>query len=90
MKRWIAILTLLCALVLTGCGRETSVDGTVTAVEESRFTMVTDEGMEVIVNGATADWPVVAENARIRVYFNGVMTLSLPGQIGAQLIVTAE
>ena len=33
MKRWIAILALLCALVLTGCGRETSVDGTVTAVD---------------------------------------------------------
>ena len=70
--------------------RATALTGTVTAVEESRFTMVTDEGMEVIVNGATADWPVVAENAHIRVYFNGVMTLSLPGQIGAQLIVTAE
>ncbi|MGN0779219.1 MAG: hypothetical protein ACI4MJ_08745 [Aristaeellaceae bacterium] len=70
--------------------RATALTGTVTAVEESRFTMLTDEGMEVIVNGTTADWPVVAEDARIRVYFNGVMTLSLPGQIGAQLIMAAE
>ena len=41
MKRWIAILTLLCALVLTGCGRETSVDGTVTAVDYDEDGVVT-------------------------------------------------
>ena len=33
MKRWIAMLILLFALVLTGCSRETSVDGTVMAVD---------------------------------------------------------
>lgn len=41
MKRWIAILTLLCALVLTGCGRETSVDGTVTAADYDEDGLVT-------------------------------------------------
>ena len=64
--------------------------GTVSALEEGRFLMVTDEGMEVAVNCALADWPVVQENARVRVYFNGAMTMSLPGQIGALLIVAAE
>ena len=64
--------------------------GTVSALEEGRFLMVTDEGMEVAVNCTLADWPVVTENARVRVYFNGAMTMSLPGQIGALLIVAAE
>ena len=49
MKRWIAILTLLCALVLTGCGRETSVDGTVTAVDYD------DDGIMTALTLCTSD-----------------------------------
>ena len=49
MKRWIAILTLLCVLVLTGCGRETSVDGTVTAVDYD------DDGIMTALTLCTSD-----------------------------------
>ncbi|MGN1019126.1 MAG: hypothetical protein ACI4O7_02030 [Aristaeellaceae bacterium] len=70
--------------------RSVAMTGTVTALEENRFLMVTGEGMEVAVNCTLADWPAVAENARVRVYFSGAMTMSLPGQIGALLIVAAE
>ena len=49
MKRWITILALLCALVLTGCGRETSVDGTVTAVDYD------DDGVVTALTLCTSD-----------------------------------
>ena len=76
MKRWIAILTLLCALVLTGCGRETSVDGTVTAVDYDEdgimtaLTLCTSDGkteqVELTESTGLFSWVEGTDRADIR------------------------
>ena len=59
--------------------------GTVSAVEEGGF-MLAAEGEEIRVNAEKALMEGVTEGATVTVYFNGAMTMSLPAQIGAEMI----
>lgn len=60
--------------------------GEVTEAGEGYFMLLADDGELLRVN-ADAAQPV---GSRVKVYFNGAMTMSLPAQIGAELIVPAQ
>lgn len=66
-----------------GCYART---GAIVELTENGFTL--DDGMEIIQVNATAEQLVGLEpGSQVTVYFNGAMTMSLPAQIGAELIV---
>lgn len=65
--------------------------GAIVELTESGFTL--DDGMEIIeVHAEAALLSGLETGDTVKVYFNGAMTMSLPAQIGAELIVpyTAE
>ena len=66
-----------------GCYVRTGVVG---AVEEGGF-MLSAEGEEIRVNAEASVMEGVAEGMTVTVYFNGAMSMSLPAQIGAEIIV---
>ncbi len=57
--------------------------GEVSAITEETFTLTTDDGEEIIVNATAEQIELLVEGDRKSVYFDGVMTLSLPAQISA-------
>ncbi len=63
-----------------------AIRGTVSDVEESRFMLNTEEGM-FLVNASAEMMERVKDGANVMVYGNGTMTMSLPAQIGAELII---
>ncbi len=67
--------------------RATAFDGVVGEVQEGSFALTRDDGELVIVNAPEALMADVTAGARLRVYFSGAMTMSLPAQIGAAYIV---
>ncbi len=62
--------------------------GKVTEVTEDGFMLNTQENGDVWVHAAEDLLNLVQAEGEVTVYFNGVMTLSLPGQINAAWIVT--
>lgn len=64
--------------------------GTVSQLTEDGFLLTTEEAGDVQVNALAEQLEGVEENAEVTVYFNGVMTMSLPGQISAAWIVIPE
>jgi len=62
--------------------------GKVTEVTEDGFMLNTQENGDVWVHAAEDLLSLVQAEGEVTVYFNGVMTLSLPGQINAAWIVT--
>lgn len=81
------------AAIKVGCYSRT---GIISAVEEGRFTLTTALGEEIwvntlpgqmAVNQETDEQVALTDGAKMTVYFNGAMTMSLPAQIGAELIV---
>lgn len=67
--------------------RANAFDGVVSEVQENSFTLTRDDGEPIIVNAPDTLMANVTDGARLRVYFNGAMTMSLPAQIGATYIV---
>ena len=67
--------------------RATAFDGVVSDVQKDSFSLTRDDGELVIVNATEALMADVTNGARLRVYFSGAMTMSLPTQIGATYIV---
>ncbi len=66
------------------------VEGFVAEIMEDAFLLTGDTlHGEVIVN-MTEDMPTVMLGAPVLVFFDGIMTMSLPGQITAREIITAE
>lgn len=63
--------------------------GQVTAMGDTYF-MLKTEFDEIQVNCTAEQLAQVTEGAQVTVYFSGAMTMSLPAQIGAELIVVAE
>lgn len=63
--------------------------GQVTAMGDAYF-MLKTEFDEIQVNCTAEQLAQVTEGAQVTVYFSGAMTMSLPAQIGAELIVVAE
>lgn len=63
--------------------------GQVTAMGDAYF-MLKTELDEIQVNCTAEQLAQVSEGAQVTVYFSGAMTMSLPAQIGAELIVVAE
>lgn len=63
--------------------------GQVTAIGDTYF-MLQTEFDEIQVNCTAEQLAQVTEGAQVTVYFSGAMTMSLPAQIGAELIVVAE
>lgn len=60
--------------------------GAIVELTENGFTL--DDGMEILQVNATAEQVSGLEpGSQVTVYFNGAMTMSLPAQIGAELIV---
>ena len=69
-----------------GCYAHTGVVGQVT---DGQFTLITDT--EVLMVNAPADMLAdIATDMTVTVYSNGAMTMSLPAQIGAELITATE
>ena len=69
-----------------GCYAHTGVVGQVT---DGQFTLITDT--EVLMVNAPADMLAdIATDMTVTVYSNGAMTMSLPAQIGAELITAIE
>lgn len=64
-------------------------EGQVTAIGDTYF-MLKTEVDEIQVNCTAEQLAQVTEGAQVTVYFSGAMTMSLPAQIGAELIVVAE
>lgn len=64
-------------------------EGQVTAIGDTFF-MLKTEFDEIQVNCIAEQLTQVTEGAQVTVYFSGAMTMSLPAQIGAELIVVAE
>lgn len=69
-----------------GCYVLTGVVGDIT---EEGFTLTTDMEM-VIVNAPSDLLALVEDGAKVNVYFNGAMTMSLPAQIGAESITPVQ
>lgn len=69
-----------------GCYVLTGVVGDIT---EEGFTLTTDMEM-VIVNAPSDLLALVEDGAKVNVYFNGAMTMSLPAQIGAESITPIQ
>ena len=65
--------------------------GEIAEMNQHGFLLHPDEGIdEVQVNAPDALLEGLEPGSRVTVYFSGAMTMSLPGQIGAELIVPAE
>ena len=60
--------------------------GVVAERTEDTFMLQCDDGEVIRVNYATQPRGM-ADGSRVKVYFNGAMTMSLPAQIGAELIL---
>ncbi len=66
-----------------GCYART---GAIVELTENGFTL--DDGLEIIqVNAQASLLAGLEPGSQVTVYFNGAMTMSLPAQIGAELIV---
>ena len=65
--------------------------GEIAEMNQNGFLLHPDEGMDAVqVNAPDELLQGLKPGSRVTVYFNGAMTMSLPGQIGAGLIVPAE
>ena len=65
--------------------------GEIAEMNQNGFLLHPDEGMDAVqVNAPGELLEGLKPGSRVTVYFNGAMTMSLPGQIGAGLIVPAE
>ena len=64
-------------------------EGEVSEIGEDFFMLRTD-AEELQVNCTADQLAGLETGAKVKVYFSGAMTMSLPAQIGADLIVTAE
>lgn len=62
--------------------------GTVSQLGENGFMLTTETVGDVWVNALPEQLETVANDQEVTVYFDGVMTMSLPGQISAAWIVT--
>ena len=62
--------------------------GTVSDITDDGFTLTTD-GTTFIVHATAEQLAQVSDGAEINVYFSGVVTMSLPGQISAEQITAA-
>ena len=69
-----------------GCYAHTGVVGEIT---EGQFTLITDTEV-LMVNAPTDMLADIATDMTVTVYSNGAMTMSLPAQIGAELITATE
>lgn len=63
--------------------------GTVSDITDDGFTLTTD-ATTVLVHATAEQLTQVSDGAKINVYFNGVITMSLPGQISAEQITAVE
>lgn len=63
--------------------------GTVSNITDDGFTLTTD-AMTVFVHATAEQLTQISDGAEINVYFNGVITMSLPGQISAEQITALE
>ena len=60
-------------------------------MNQNGFLLHPDEGIDAVqVNASEELLEGLEPGSRVTVYFSGAMTMSLPGQIGAELIVPAE
>jgi hypothetical protein len=73
------------AQLIRACVRE----GLVGAMGEDHF-MLQTELEEIQVNCTAEQLAQVQEGLQVKVYFSGAMTMSLPAQIGAELIVPVQ
>lgn len=64
-------------------------EGTVGDIGESFFMLQTEQE-EIQVNCTADQLALLQTGSQVKVYFSGAMTMSLPAQIGAELIVAAE
>ena len=62
--------------------------GTVSQLQEDGFLLTTEEAGDVWVRALSEQLETVEDGQEVTVYFDGVMTMSLPGQINAAWIVT--
>ena len=70
--------------------RSYSVSGTVSGLTEGSFTLTDDAGMEIVVNFDPERFVGVQDTMQVTVWFDGMMTRSLPAQITAEHIRTME
>ena len=65
--------------------------GEIAEMNQHGFLLHPDEGIDQVqVNAPDELLEGLEPGSRVTVYFSGAMTMSLPGQIGAELIVPAE
>ena len=65
--------------------------GEIAEMNQNGFLLHPDEGIDAVqVNASEELLEGLEPGSRVTVYFSGAMTMSLPGQIGAELIVPAE
>ena len=62
--------------------------GTVSQLQDDGFLLTTEEAGDVWVRALSEQLETVEDGQEVTVYFDGVMTMSLPGQINAAWIVT--
>ncbi len=60
--------------------------GTITEISETQFSLETEEGL-ILVNATAEQLKDLKAGQNVYVYHNGAMTMSLPAQVGAELIV---
>lgn len=68
--------------------RSYSVTGTVSGLTENSFTLTDENGMEVVVNFDPDRFVGVQDTMQVTVWFDGMMSRSLPAQITAEHIRT--
>ena len=74
------------AALKIGCYAHTGVIG---EISEGQFTLETDMEM-ILVNAADGQLENLTAGMQVTVYSNGAMTMSLPAQIGAEMITVTE
>ena len=70
--------------------RSYSFSGVVTELAEGSFTLITEDDQEIVVNFDPEQFIGVQDEMHVTVYFDGMMTMSIPAQISAQHIRTQE
>ena len=70
--------------------RSYSISGTVSNLTENSFALTDENGMEIVVNFDAERFVGVQDTMQVTVWFDGMMTRSLPAQITAEHIRTME
>ena len=70
--------------------RSYSFSGVVSNLAENSFTLTTEDGQEIVVNFDAERFTGVQDTMQVTVFFDGMMTMSIPAQISAEHIRTQE